>query len=103
MATIVARPQAQSQRPARGRSSKNLLAKPHLGAIEHDPIRFTRAPLLFAALAFATGILITSRYWFTPAWLGIATLFEGLLAAAAARRATMAARRGRRRPATGGA
>jgi competence protein ComEC len=85
MATIVARPQAQPQRPARSHSSKNLLAKPHIGAIEHDPVRFTRAPLLFAALAFAAGILITSRYWFTPAWLGIATLLEGLLAAAAAR------------------
>ncbi|HZD44946.1 MAG TPA: ComEC/Rec2 family competence protein [Acidobacteriaceae bacterium] len=85
MATIVARPQAQSQRPVQDHASKNLLAKPHLGAIEHDPVRFTRAPLLFAALAFAAGILITSRYWFTPAWLGIATLLEGLLAAAAAR------------------
>jgi competence protein ComEC len=85
MATIVARPPAQPQRPARSRSSKNLLAKPHIGAIEHDPVRFTRAPLLFAALAFAAGILITSRYWFTPAWLGIATVLEGLLAAGAAR------------------
>jgi competence protein ComEC len=85
MATIVARPQAQPQRPARSHSSKNLPVKPHIGAIEHDPVRFTRAPLLFAALAFAAGILITSRYWFTPAWLGIATLLEGLLAAAVAR------------------
>jgi competence protein ComEC len=85
MATVVASPQSQSQRPARGHSSKDLLAKPHIGAIEHDPVRFTRAPLLFAALAFAAGILITSHYWFTPAWLAIATLLEGLLATAAAR------------------
>jgi competence protein ComEC len=53
--------------------------------IEHDPVRFTHAPLLFAALAFAAGILITSLYWFTPAWLAIATLLESLLAAGAAR------------------
>jgi competence protein ComEC len=85
MATIVAPPHSPSQRPTRAHSSRNLLAKRHIGAIEHDPIRFTRAPLLFAALAFAAGILIVSRYWFTPAWLAIATLLEGLLAAAAAR------------------
>jgi competence protein ComEC len=85
MATIVARPQSQSQRPARGHSSKDLLAKPHIGAIERDPVRFTRAPLLFAALSFAAGILITSHYWFAPAWLAIAALLEGLLATAAAR------------------
>lgn len=85
MATIVAPPQSPSQRPAKGHSSKELLAKPHIGAIEHDPVRFTRAPLLFAAVAFAAGILICSRYWFMPAWLAIATLLEGLLAAVAAR------------------
>ena len=67
MATIVAPPQSPSQRPASSASSKNLLAKRNIGAIEHDPVRFTRAPLLFAALAFAGGILITSRYWFSPA------------------------------------
>jgi competence protein ComEC len=85
MATIVAPPPSQSQRPARGHSSKDLFAKRHIGAVEHDPVRFTRAPLLFAALAFAAGILITSHDWFTPAWLAIATLLEGVLAAAATR------------------
>src|SRR5882757_4022567 len=85
MATIAAPPSSSLQRPARGHPSKDLLAKRNIGAIEHDPVRFTRAPLLFAALAFAAGILITNRYWFTPAWLGIATLLEGLLAAAATR------------------
>jgi competence protein ComEC len=85
MATIVAPRHSPSQRPARRPSSKELLAKRHIGAIEYDPVRFTRTPLLFAALAFAAGILITSRYWFMPAWLAIATLLEGLLASAATR------------------
>jgi competence protein ComEC len=85
MATIVAPPQSSSQRPAARHLSRSLLAKRNIGAIEYDPVRFTRAPLLFAALAFAAGILITSRVWFAPAWLAIATLLEGLLAGAAAR------------------
>jgi competence protein ComEC len=85
MATIVAPPHSASQRPAVSESTKELLAKTHIGAIEHDPVRFARAPLLFAAVAFAAGILITSRYWFMPAWLGMATLLEGLLALAATR------------------
>jgi competence protein ComEC len=85
MATIAAPLSSSSQRPARGPSSKDLLAKRHIGAIEHDPVRFTRAPLLFAALAFAAGILITSRCWFMPAWLAAATLLEALLATAATR------------------
>jgi competence protein ComEC len=85
MATIVAPPPSPSQRPARGHSSRELLAKGNIGAIEHDPMRFTRAPLLFAAVAFAAGILIASRYWFTPAWLAIAMILEALLAAAATR------------------
>lgn len=84
MATI-APPQSPSQRPTPRHVSQSLPAKRNIGSIEHDPVRFTRAPLLFAALAFAAGILITSRYWFTPPWLGIATLLEGLLAAAATR------------------
>ena len=37
-------------------------------------MRFTRAPLLFAALAFAVGILFATRYWFSPAWLAIAAI-----------------------------
>src|SRR4051794_26186232 len=85
MATIAAPPSSSLQRPARAHSSKDLLAKRHIGAIEHDPVRFTRAPLLFAALAFAAGILISSRCWFMPAWLAVATLLEALLAAAATR------------------
>jgi competence protein ComEC len=84
MATIVA-PPSQVQRPARAHVSRNLFSKRNIGAIEHDPVRFTRAPLLFAALAFAAGILITSRYWFSPGWLAVATVLEGLLTAAAAR------------------
>jgi competence protein ComEC len=83
MATIVAPP--QSQRPAPPQASKSLPAKRNIGVIELDPVRFTSAPLFFAALAFAAGILITSRYWFAPAWLGIATLLEGLMAVAATR------------------
>ena len=85
MATIVAPPQSPSQRTTPRHASRNLPIKRNIGAIEHDPVRFTRAPLLFAALAFAAGILITSRYWFTPGWLAIATLAQGLLAAAATR------------------
>ncbi len=85
MATIAAPPSSSVQRPARGHSSKDLLAKRHIGAIDHDPVRFTSAPLLFAALAFAAGILITSRCWFMPAWLALATLFEALIATAATR------------------
>ena len=85
MATTAAPQQAPSQRPARHHASRRLPTRPNIGAIELDPVRFTRAPLLFAAVAFAAGILITSRYWFTPAWLAIATLAQGLLAAAATR------------------
>src|ERR1700761_3209343 len=85
MATIAAPPHSPSKRPAQGHSSRKLFAKGNIGVIEYDPVRFTRAPLLFAALAFALGILITSRYWFAPAWLAIATLLAGLLAAVAAR------------------
>jgi competence protein ComEC len=85
MATIVAPPQSPSQRTTPHRASRDLPAKRNIGVIEHDPVRFTRAPLLFAALAFAAGILITSRYWFTPGWVAIATLVEGMLAAAVAR------------------
>jgi hypothetical protein len=85
MASTAAPPQSTSQRPAARHASRSLPARRNIGAIEHDPVRFARAPLLFAALAFAAGILITSRYWFTPAWLAIATLAQGLLAAAATR------------------
>jgi competence protein ComEC len=85
MATIVAPPQSPSQRPGGSHSSRNLLAKRNIGAIDYDPMRFTGAPLLFAALAFAAGILITSRVWFAPGWLAIATLLDALLACAAAR------------------
>ncbi|HEY3990386.1 MAG TPA: ComEC/Rec2 family competence protein [Acidobacteriaceae bacterium] len=85
MATIVAPPHSQPQRPIRSHPSKDLPAKHQIGAIEHDPVRFTRAPLLFAALAFAAGILITSHHWFSSAWLAIAVLLEGMLATAAVR------------------
>ena len=85
MATIVAPPHSPSQRPAQGHSSRKLFAKGNIGAIEHDPVRFTRAPLLFAALAFAVGILFATRYWFSPAWLAIAAILEALIATAATR------------------
>jgi competence protein ComEC len=84
MATIVAPPHSPSKRPAR-QSSRAVFAKPNIGAVEHDPVRFTRAPLLFAALAFAVGILFATRYWFSPAWLPVAAILEALLAAAATR------------------
>jgi competence protein ComEC len=81
MATIA----APTHSPAIGPSSKDLLDKRSIGAIEHDPVRFACAPLLFAAMAFAAGILITSRCWFTPASLAIATAAEALFAVMAAR------------------
>jgi competence protein ComEC len=84
MATIVAPLQPQAQRPERGHS-RALPAKRNIGVIEYDPVRFTRAPLLFTALAFAAGILITSHYWFPPARLAVATLLEALLAFVATR------------------
>src|ERR1700761_22315 len=85
MATSVAPTHSPTQRSATGRPSKDLLDKCSIGAVEHDPVRFARAPLLFAAVAFAAGILITSRYWFTPASLAIAPALEALLAVMAAR------------------
>jgi competence protein ComEC len=68
--------------PPRRRAQK-LATKRNIGAIEHDPLRFARAPLLLAALAFAAGILVAGRWWIPPGWLGIATVLEGLLAAIA--------------------
>lgn len=90
MATIVAPPHPQSQRPpvrptATNRHiTKRPFTKKWIGALEHDPVQFARAPLLFAAVAFAAGILIVSRLWFSPGWLGIAMLLEGLLASVTA-------------------
>ncbi len=77
MATTLAPPQITNRS---GRRAPKLAAKLNIGAIEHDPIRFSRAPLLLAALAFAAGILIASRWWISPGGLGIAVLLEGLLA-----------------------
>ena len=65
------------------RRVQKLATKPNIGAIEHDPLRFCRAPLLLAALAFAAGILVAGRWWISPGWLGIAAALEGLLAAIA--------------------
>ena len=78
MATIVA--QSPTIHPQRRRPG-TLRSKRSLGCIERDPIRFTRAPLLFAAAAFAAGILVASRWWFPPAWIAIAAILQILLAA----------------------
>lgn len=80
MATLTA-PPPTTNRPRR--SSGTLRAKRSIGHIEHDPVCFTRAPLLLAALAFAAGILIAGRWWISPAWVGIAALLEILVAAVA--------------------
>jgi len=81
MATTLAPPLTTNPRRRAGK----LPAKRNIGAIEHDPVRFSSAPLLFAAIAFAAGILIASRWWIPPAWLGIAALLEGLLTVTATR------------------
>jgi competence protein ComEC len=65
------------------RERQRTRGKGWIGAIEWEPVAFARAPLLFAALAFAAGILIGSRYWLPPAYLGIAAIAEALLAAIA--------------------
>lgn len=80
MATTLAPPLTTN--PPR-RRAKKLASKRNIGAIEHDPLRFSRAPLLLAALAFAAGVLVASRWWLPPGWLGIAAVLEGLLAALA--------------------
>ena len=85
MATTVAAPPSTPHSPLAGlRGHTHLPAKRWLGHVEDDPLRFHRAPLLFAALAFAAGILLASRVWFSPAWLGIAAVLLGVLTAAAA-------------------
>lgn len=83
MATTLAAP--LTTRPPRSRTRK-VARKRNIGAVEYDPIRFSRAPLLFAAVAFAAGILIASRWWIPPAWLGFGVLLQGLLTAIANRR-----------------
>ena len=80
MATTLALPR-RTNLPRR--RNQQFAAKRNIGAIERDQVRFSRAPLLFAALAFAAGILFVGRWWIPPAWLGIATLLESLLAAIA--------------------
>lgn len=77
MATTAAPPTTSQSRRRVG------VAKRSIGAIEHDPIRFTSAPLLFAALAFAAGILLAGRFWIEPAWLGLAAILQATLAALA--------------------
>lgn len=86
MATIVAPPQSKIQHPSTAvRAPKRPLTKRWIGAFEHDPVVFACAPLLFAAFAFAAGILIVSSHWFAPAWLGIAALAAAVLALISAR------------------
>ena len=80
MATTLAPPLTTN--PPRRRAGR-LTTKRNIGAIEHDPIRFSRAPLLLAALAFAAGILVASHWWISPGWFGAAAALEGLLAAIA--------------------
>lgn len=82
MATTVAPPPSATTPP---RSSR-VVGKDWIGALEHDPPRFHRAPLLFVALAFAAGILAARHWWLGPAWLGLGAGLQGLLAALAARR-----------------
>jgi competence protein ComEC len=81
MVTFAAPPPTQSSTMLRARER----SKGWIGAIEWEPISFARAPLLFAALAFAAGILIVSRYWLAPACLGIAAIGEVLVAVLALR------------------
>jgi competence protein ComEC len=81
MATIVAPPPIINRQ--RGRPG-TLRAKRPIGFIDRDPIRFTCAPLLFAAVAFAAGIIVADRCWLPPAWIGIATFLQVLLTTLAA-------------------
>lgn len=76
MATTLAPPLTAS--PPRRRAHRPV-PKRNIGAIEYDPVRFSRAPLLFAAIAFAAGILVANHWWIPPAWLGIAAILEGFL------------------------
>jgi competence protein ComEC len=76
MVTFAAPPPSQLSTMLRERER----GKGWIGSIEWEPISFARAPLLFAALAFAAGILIASWHWFPPAWLAIAATGEALLA-----------------------
>ena len=72
--------------PASVHSRSRVVGKRSLGTVHADPLRFTRAPLLLAALAFAAGILVARFCWISSAWLGIAACLQGLLASLAARR-----------------
>ena len=83
MATIVApSPTINRQRGRPG----TLRAKRPIGFVERDPIRFASAPLLFAAVAFAVGILVAGRCWLPPACIAISALLQIVLAALAAYR-----------------
>ena len=82
MSTTVAPPLTTN--PPQRRAGK-LATKRNIGTIERDPVRFSRAPLLFAGLAFAAGILFVSRWWLSPASLGIAVLLQGFIAVIAIR------------------
>ncbi len=66
--------------------SQGVAAKTWIGTVEHDAPRFHRAPLLFAAIPFAAGILIAHHRWFSPAWLLIAVCAAGVLTTLAALR-----------------
>lgn len=79
MVTFTASPPTQPS-PSMRRARQRSRSKGWIGAIEWEPLAFARAPLLFAALAFAAGILIASRCWVSPAWLGMAAMAESLLA-----------------------
>ncbi len=50
-----------------------------------DPLAFATAPMLFAALALALGILLATRIWFSPAWTGLGALLLAGVALASMR------------------
>lgn len=83
MATIVAPPLTTHRQR---RAFDNPRAKRSIGHIERDPVRFIRAPLLFAALAFSAGILVAGHWWFSPVWVGIGALLQVAVAVLAALR-----------------
>ncbi len=65
--------------PARAAQSKTRAAE-SLQQIEQ--LRFRTAPLLFAALAFASGIAVTHRVWVGPALAALAALLCGAVTTA---------------------
>ncbi len=46
-----------------------------------EPLAFHAAPALFAAFAFAAGVLLAYRHWLSPAFAAVAALLLGVVAA----------------------